>query len=109
MKSEPSCTYRIWMAGAYADAVRATREFCERGACVAIQATTYVYTGGAEEGICATLINYPRFPASPDEMRAKAWALAEHLQAALYQDSFSIEGPDETIWVSRRTEDGTGK
>lgn len=106
MKTVPSHTYRIWIAGDYQDAVRACRSFCERGACVAVQRTTFVYTGGVEEGVCVTLINYPRFPATEEEIFSKAHELAEYLRLALFQDSYSIEGPKETVWFSRRDDGG---
>ncbi len=102
MKSAPSYTIRIYIAGDYADAIRAAREFCEEGACFAIQATDYVYTGGTEAGVIATIINYPRFPSESSEMLEKATRLAEHLRARLFQDSFSIETPTETFWFTRR-------
>lgn len=102
MKSAPSYTCRIWIAGDYADACRAVREFCEEGGCFAVEPVNYIYTGGAEAGVVVTRINYPRFPAELDEIFAQSERLAEHLRAALFQDSFAIETPDQTYWVSRR-------
>lgn len=95
-------TYRIWIAGGYNDALRAVREFCEEGACFAVHATDYAYTGGLEAGVCVTRINYPRFPATDNEINAQVFRLAEHMRARLFQDSYTVEGPDETTWVTRR-------
>ena len=102
MQSAPSYTIRIYIAGDYQDAIRAAREFCEIGACFCIQPADYVYTGGMEAGIVATLINYPRFPAEQADLLAKAERFADHLRARLFQDSYSIETPTETHWFTRR-------
>ena len=95
----------IWVGGSHADAVRLCRQFCMVGLCVTVTPTTYVYTAGAEEGVCVRLINYPRFPASTEALQAKAKELAEFLCTELCQWSYSIEMPENTIWVSRRPED----
>lgn len=104
-KSASSYTHRVWIAGDYHDAVRACREFTEAGLCVAVQPADYVYTYGMETGVCVTLINYPRFPAPQREMQDKAVALGKHLMDRLSQGSFSVEGPNETFWFSRREAD----
>lgn len=101
-RSVDSATYRIWIAGDYQDALRALKEFCEDGACFSVMPVDYVYTGGCEAGVCVTRINYPRFPASEAEIHAQMLRLAESLRAALFQDSYTIEGPMVTEWVSRR-------
>lgn len=102
VSNAPTITYRIWIAGDYADAVRTVREFCQEGACFAVQPTDYIYTGGMESGVCVTLINYPRFPSNPGELFGKAKRLADLLQERLFQDSFTIEGPDNTVWFTTR-------
>lgn len=102
MKSAPSYTVRIWIAGDYHDAVRAVREFCEEGACFAVERVAFAYTGGMEDGVCVTRINYPRFPADPDALLGQTIRLAEHLRQRLFQDSYSVETPTQTHWFSRR-------
>lgn len=102
MNFSKSNTYKIWIAGDYQDALRAIREFCEDGACFAVQPVDYVYTGGMESGVCVTRINYPRFPADDEKISEQMNRLAEHLRDQLFQDSYSIEGPKETVWFSRR-------
>lgn len=104
MAAAPSHTFRIWIAGDYRDAIRAVREFAEEGLCAAVAPAAYVYTGGMEDGVCVTLINYPRFPKSQWDLKAIAERLAEHLRSRLYQDSYSIEGPNETVWITRRAQ-----
>lgn len=102
MNETPSYTVRIWIAGDYADACRAVREFCEEGACFAVSPAEYIYTGGAESGVVVTRINYPRFPADSHEIFGQCLRLAHHLRAALFQDGCTVEAPDRTHWFSRR-------
>jgi hypothetical protein len=103
IKSEPSFYATIWLAGSHQIAVQACRVFCMNvPLCVTVTPTTFVYVGGAEDGVCVRLINYPRFPEQPDIIREKAIALAEHLRNALAQHSYSIEFPDMTHWDTKR-------
>lgn len=105
-KQSDSYTVRIWIAGDYADALRICRQFCaNEGACFAVSPAEYVYTRGQDAGVCVTLINYPRFPLELWDLTAKAERLCLALRDGLYQHSFSIEGPTETIWYSWREED----
>jgi len=98
----PSHTHRIWIAGDHQDALRTVREFCQEGACFAVQQADYVYTGGMEAGVCVTLINYPRFPKESGELFEKVQRLADLLKERLFQDSYTIEGPDNTVWFTTR-------
>lgn len=103
IKSAPSFYANIWIGGDAARAVQACREFCMNvPLCVTVTPTTFVYVGGAEEGVCVRLINYPRFPKEPAELQETAMALAEHLRIALCQHSYTIEGPSDTEWNSNR-------
>ena len=101
----PTFTADIYMAGDLDTARAALRQYClDVGLCVTLTATDFVYTGGMETGIRVGLINYPRFPRTPAEIRARAADLANHLRTALCQHSFSIVMPDETVWDSLRNE-----
>lgn len=101
-----SHTVRIWIAGDYQDAMRCVRAFCaNEGACFAVQPVEYVYTGGQEAGVCVTLINYVRFPSTAEALDNKARRLAADLCRDLFQQSYSIEGPHTTEWVSHRSEE----
>lgn len=105
MRYVESATYtvEICVAGDHADAIRICRQFCMgRGFCVTVTPTTYVYTGGAEEGVIVRCINYPRFPTPPDDLWSKAIALAECLRRGLSQHSFSMIAPDRTLWATER-------
>ena len=101
----PNHTHRIWIAGDYGVAKQACRKFALQGLCVAVQPADYIYTMGAESGACVTLINYPRFPASKAEIEKAAFALGKYLCAELAQGSFTVEGPDQMRWFSRRQQD----
>ncbi|AHX00991.1 hypothetical protein HL13_gp30 [Dinoroseobacter phage DFL12phi1] len=104
-KAAKSYTQRIWMAGNYANAEEICRTFCEQGMCVSISPANYIYTGGEEAGFVVTLINYARFPKDPVSLKDLAFSLAMDLMNGLHQQSFSIEGPEETLFFSKRPED----
>lgn len=108
MRTETVGTWyaNIWVAGDYARAVQACREFCMSAPlCVTVTPTTYVYVGGAEEGVCVRLINYPRFPKKAEEIEQLAEQLADYLRGALCQHSYSIEWPHLTRWTTYRDQD----
>lgn len=104
MKIEIAPTYwaRIYIAGDLAMIKQACREYCMAGLCVTVDPTTYIYTGGEESGAVIGLINYPRFPATPEAVYNKARELGEKLMERCCQHSFSIMTPTETVWFSRR-------
>lgn len=105
VKTANSFTIRIWMAGNYANAKEICRTFCEQGMCVSISPANYIYTGGEEAGFVVTLINYARFPKDPVSLKDLAFSLVMDLMNGLHQQSFSIEGPEETLFFSKRPED----
>lgn len=83
--------------------------FCEQvGLCVTVTATDFVYTGGWEPGVIVGLINYPRFPKAPAEIFDLAERLAADLCDGLHQQSYSIQAPDKTVWISHRSADAQG-
>ena len=97
--------FDIFMAGDLGRAKQVCREYCfSQGLCVTIEPADYIYTGGEEAGIRVGLINYPRFPSTEAELLEKAKTLAYRLMCHLCQLSYSIVGPRETIWFSRREE-----
>jgi hypothetical protein len=104
----PTYTATIFIAGDYWAAEECCRKFCDEiGLCVTIEATRYVYTGDAENGVRVGLINYGRFESTPDEIFAKAEALANRLLDGLEMTSASIVATDRTIWLSKRADDAT--
>lgn len=102
----PSYPVSIFIAGDdHYGAVTECLNYCEIGLCVTVTETRYVYTGDEEEGVIVGLINYPRFPKTPDEIWAHAEELAERLLLRLGQQSYTIQAPDKTVWFSHRAED----
>lgn len=102
----PSYPASIFIAGDYASAIQTCRTFCDEvGLCVTVTETVYTYTGGQEAGVVVGLINYPRFPSKPEEIFARAEGLAERLCVELGQESYTIQAPDKTVWISYRKED----
>jgi hypothetical protein len=98
----PTYTAAIYIAGDL-NAARATcRDAVMTGLCVTVEPVEFIYTGGAETGVRVGLINYPRFPAEPEVIWAKAEALADRLMIDLCQHSYSIVATDKTVWTSRR-------
>lgn len=103
----PAYPVSIFIAGDAKIAKMVCRDFCDKeGLCVTVTPTSYVYTGGEEEGLVVGLINYPRFPAAPGHIYATATALAEKLCEVLGQHSFTVQTPDAAFWTSYRAEDG---
>ena len=79
------------------------REVCFAGGiCVTISPTTFIYMGGEEEGYEVGLLNYPRFPETPNILQAKARTLALRLLEGTHQHSILNVGDDKSEWISRR-------
>lgn len=107
-RRSPTFSSIIFIAGDYKVAKQICREYCDEvGLCVTIEPTTYIYTGGIEEGVRIGLINYPRFPTTEVKLFAAAVALGHRLLTGLHQTSFTVQGPYETIYISIRKEDKT--
>lgn len=96
----------IFVAGSPMEAETLCLDYCDRtGFCVTVTETTYCYTGGEEAGVIVGLINYPRFPSTPEQIWQRAEELAAELCAGLKQQSYSIQAPDKTVWFSHRESD----
>ena len=99
----PTIRAEIFIAGDIEQAKQVCREHClSVGLCVTVEPVAYIYTGGEEAGVRVGLINYPRFPATSENIAEKARTLADLLMHRLCQNSYSIVGPDQTTWFSRR-------
>lgn len=102
----PSYPVSIFIAGRASDIEDQCRTYCDEvGLCVTCTPTCFVYTHGEDEGYIAGLINYPRFPSTPEAIWAHAEALAERLRTEADQQSYTIQAPDKTVWFSHRAED----
>ena len=99
----PTARFDIFMAGDITAAKQICRQHCfEVGLCVHIEPVDFIYTGGEEAGFKVGLINYPRFPTTEEALLERAVILGHLLMEGLFQQSFSIVGPTETEWFSRR-------
>ena len=80
------------------------QKYCDEvGLCVTVTPTRFIYTNGNETGAAIGLINYPRFPDEPENIKAKALDLAELLLIACQQYKVSIIFPDETIMLANES------
>ena len=98
--------FDIYMAGPIHKARETCQDYCDRtGFCVHIEKCDYIYTNGEETGFKVGIINYPRFPDTLLSLKNRAMDLASLLRERCGQDSFTIVGPTETIFVSFRDGD----
>jgi hypothetical protein len=98
----------IFMVGSFWQAEAICLDYCnEVGLCVTVTKTNYSYTGGRAAGVIVGLINYPRFPSTPEAIWARAEELAARLRERLRQQSYTIQAPDKTVWFSHRHEDAS--
>lgn len=101
--STPTFWARIHLAGDIDVAKQVCREECFRdGLCVTIEPSEYIYTGGRGTGYVVGLINYPRFPATPESITERAKALAIALMERGCQHSCLVMTPNATEWMTRR-------
>lgn len=97
---EPTYTIQIYLSGPIEVAKHVLREECLReGLCVTIEPTTYIYTGGEEQGYVVGMLNYPRFPITPEALNERAKRIAEMLIERTFQRSALVVTPDETYWI----------
>lgn len=61
--------------------------------------TTFCYVDGDEPGFVVGIVNYPRFPSNPSDLRKKAFSLGYLLIDKLKQQRLSIETPEKTIML----------
>lgn len=105
LKTCESYEVKIYLSGPIEVAKQIIRAFCqEKGLCVTITPTTYIYTGGEEAGYVVGLANYPRFPVCEDSLNITGEALAKRLLAETHQTSVMVVYGQDTAWYSRRVE-----
>jgi len=81
----------------------ACENFCnQKGLCVNITETEFVYVGGREVGAIVEIINYPRFPREKEEIRRLAFELAYLLKEKLGQLRVSVAFPDYTYMIGEK-------
>lgn len=105
VEAAPTFWARLYLSGPIEVAKQTIRAECLReGLCVTIEPTTFIYTGGEETGYVVGLINYPRFPKSPEEITGRGHDLMHKLLAATHQHSALFMTPDGTEWVTVRAD-----
>lgn len=104
IKSVKTYVCEIFLAGEIADIERECAAYCMTGLCVSVERVKYIYTGGREDGAVVRLLNYPRFPATPEEIFTLARTLADKLMIACNQHSVLLVTAGETEWRTRRPE-----
>jgi hypothetical protein len=77
------------------------------GLCVSVMPTEFIYTNGGEPGAAIGLINYPRFPSYPDDIRERALEIAAGLKAQARQLAVTVVFPYETVMLSTHPEEGS--
>lgn len=102
-KTEATFWARIYMSGPIEIAKQVCRERClARGLCVTIDPTHFIYTGGEESGFVVGLIQYPRFPASEEDIESRAEEIAHALLERTCQHSALVMTPIKTTWMTKR-------
>ena len=110
LKTCDTISINIWLSGDIDVIKQSCRVFCfQKGLCVTVTKTTYIYTGGQEDGVVVGLRNYPRFPKGLAEMKVIARGLAHEIVEAACQHTCMVEYPDETLWISKRGDDDKGE
>jgi hypothetical protein len=101
--TEPTYTVRLYLSGPIEVAKQLIRAECMReGLCVTVEPTLFFYTGGEEAGYVVGLLNYPRFPTTPEALRVRAHDLMLKLLDSTHQHSALMVTPESTTWVTRR-------
>ncbi len=105
MKRAKAKTYtvRLYLSGPIEVAKQIIRaDVLDEGLCVTVEPTTFIYTGGEETGYVVGLLNYPRFPTTPDQLQRRGRVLMRKLMQGTYQHSALMVTPDESEWITCR-------
>jgi len=93
---------KIYIAGPKHKAEDICRKYVERGACINIYETNYIYKYGEQTGVVVEFINYPRFPMTTEQLTEMATELGFELLNTMSQGSFTIQTDKETTYYDRR-------
>lgn len=100
MKQVPTYTVQLYIGGNIEEAKRQLNMICYlEGLCVTIEPTTFIYTGGTEQGMVIGFVNYPRFPKTPETIWNLAVEIAHILIPALNQKTALLVAMDRTAWI----------
>jgi hypothetical protein len=102
-KYDISYWVKIYASGPIEEAKQIIRRECKKeGLCITIDPTTFIYTGGEENGYVIGFINYPRFSSDNDSIWNRAEKIARILLEETYQSSVLIMSFDKCLWISNR-------
>jgi hypothetical protein len=77
--------------------------YCDKNSYgLTIEPTRFIYKNGWEDGVKVGLINYPRFPRKPIEIKNIALEIASELKSHFRQERVSIVFTDETIMLGEK-------
>lgn len=81
------------------------RQICQKyvdteKSCITLTSTEFFYVKGNEPGFIVGFINYPRFPATYEEINDKAIKLAKELMISLKQYRVTITTPNNSIMLT---------
>lgn len=102
-KTEKTWWVHIYLSGPLEMIEQTCRKYCaDIGLCVTVTPTRFIYTGGEETGAEVGLINYPKFPSTPEGVTNKAIDLAHLLLRETHQHSVLVMTPLTTKWITKR-------
>lgn len=95
----PTYWVKLYLSGPIEVAKQIIRQNArDEGLCVTVDPTTYIYTGGEEQGYVVGFINYPRIPWTEEAVLNRALVVAEKLLNGTYQKSVLVQTPTETFF-----------
>lgn len=101
-KTADTFEFRIYIAGFQSEIERLCQKFCTHNkGCVSVKPATFCYNYGREEGCEVTLINYPKFAKTYDDLAEFSSNLAEYLLIYTDQKSCSLTGPKYTTYLTK--------
>ena len=84
------------------DVYRVCQDYCnEVKLGLTVTPTKFIYVDGQEDGAIIGLINYPRFPSEPKDIRMHAKNIARLCMKELKQERCSIMAPDITYMMGK--------
>jgi hypothetical protein len=86
----------------FTEAMELAQRYCNANKlCVTVTPTQFVYSGDNEPGVAVGLINYPRFPSTPEVIGDHALRLAEHFLKEFKQYKVCVVFPGNTVMLSQ--------
>lgn len=100
--SEKTYWIRIYLSGRRDVIEQGCREFCEEGLCVTVESCKFIYTGGEEDWVVVGMVDYSKFPMTPERLNGIAKRLAKHLLEKSLQHSVLIVNCEKSLHLQRR-------